>query len=1063
MRPRRNNLPHRATLASFGCEALEERRMLSVTLGNSSLEFPSSSFYPYFPYPFSSELTAQDFQVASSQQNGRGSVLFSPDRILVTFSGDADTTDGAAGLHSITNPANWQLFRDGKDANSLLTSIDFSSSHVATLHLSSPLGPGHYLVIARDSIQQASTGHALDGDQNLTPGGNLFEFFSVSTVVATTPEESIGGANSSSVAVATDAVGNYVVVWNRAATLSELYDYTPDGKPVGLVAQRFDANGVAIGGLIQISSVDANTYSVAMNAAGDFAVTWTAPSPGNLNGVVFAQRFRADGSKATGALQVSPRPPYQDYLYLVDPKPTDIGIDGAGNFVVVWTAAKNSQSVASVNVARYSSTGMLLGTALIGRGDGGSAHVAMNAAGQFAVSWVSQYIIPEQTGSSEYASYQRIFLQLFRADGKALGDPQQVDDGGVNRATDVAMDAAGNIVVVWENTSPDGNQILAKRFGSNAAAIGTSIEVSTIDDSIGWETGASNTLPTVSMDAAGNFTVTWLQRQQTIFYPKGPTWDYFIVNPTNLIGTKDFIRVGPTVRVFDAAGNALSEAFNLSSVLSNSNTSQVIVTEQGNLIAVWTEPQPLSAIAITDVYPPNLSPLAASSLVKARLLSLRHELDVDLNGDASGRNTMRILPVAGGQNISLVDSGLTIRTFGVSQIASASITVENALAGDSLVANTDGTNLVANFANGVLTISGNDTLAAYQAVLRTVTFSTTAVRAAGTNVHIKFSVTGGSLTSEPAEAILSVYQPGLSSIRGRYVFYNNSAFDGHDAGINAGDDGAIAVDKTALTPNHSATFANYTSYSRGINGIIIDLDGAHGTISANDFQFKVGNDSSPHSWKYAPAPLAVSVRAGAGVNGSDRIEIVWADYSILNTWLEVSVAANGNTGLAQSDSFYFGNAVGETGNMTADARVNALDYVQTLNYLLTHPSASVGIDNRFDFNRDGAINAQDFLVDLQQVLIPRQLLELVGPGAPSVPPSWAVIVTTIRNNGYLPILTTGDANLTSGITSGFSSFQPPSQPPGAPDASDVPALLDAYWSQHTGDDEDDDGLELINV
>ena len=80
------------------------------------------------------------------------------------------------------------------------------------------------------------------------------------------------------------------------------------------------------------------------------------------------------------------------------------------------------------------------------------------------------------------------------------------------------------------------------------------------------------------------------------------------------------------------------------------------------------------------------------------------------------------------------------------------------------------------------------------------------------------------------------------------IFYNNSKFDGHP-GYTSGDpaaiydDNAIATDKKALLPDHMATLANYTSYSRGINGIMVDILGLENPsgLNATDFQFKVGN------------------------------------------------------------------------------------------------------------------------------------------------------------------------------------------------------------------------------
>ena len=90
------------------------------------------------------------------------------------------------------------------------------------------------------------------------------------------------------------------------------------------------------------------------------------------------------------------------------------------------------------------------------------------------------------------------------------------------------------------------------------------------------------------------------------------------------------------------------------------------------------------------------------------------------------------------------------------------------------------------------------------------------------------------------------------------MFYNNCALDGNNAAANTQDDAAIATDKSALSPGQPATFANYTSYVRGINGIMVDINGlaTATTLGAADFQFKAGNDSHPEGagWTTAPDP-----------------------------------------------------------------------------------------------------------------------------------------------------------------------------------------------------------------
>ena len=127
--------------------------------------------------------------------------------------------------------------------------------------------------------------------------------------------------------------------------------------------------------------------------------------------------------------------------------------------------------------------------------------------------------------------------------------------------------------------------------------------------------------------------------------------------------------------------------------------------------------------------------------------------------------------------------------------------------------------------------------------------------------------------------------------------YNQSQFDGNDATPNASDDGAMAIDKSALLPGSNASFANYTSYSCGINGLMLDIADLTGTPTAADFILKVGNDNTPSGWVPAPAPISITVRPGAGVNGSSRVTLIWANNAIQKQWLQVTVKATAATGL----------------------------------------------------------------------------------------------------------------------------------------------------------------------
>jgi hypothetical protein len=197
-----------------------------------------------------------------------------------------------------------------------------------------------------------------------------------------------------------------------------------------------------------------------------------------------------------------------------------------------------------------------------------------------------------------------------------------------------------------------------------------------------------------------------------------------------------------------------------------------------------------------------------------------------------------------------------------------------------------------------------------------------------------------------------------ATIRGRHIFYNNSKFDGRSVAAGPADDAAIAPDKLALLPGGTASLANYTSFSKGINGIMIDMDHLAGTLTPDDFSFRVGNSNNPRQWKHLDARPTVTVRSGAGEGGADRVELTWTDGAITKQWLQVTVKAGEATGLEFDDVFYFGNALGEAGNAPGNALVSAIDEIEARNdpHGVLNPAT---ILNRHDYTRDGLVNAAD--------------------------------------------------------------------------------------------------------
>ncbi|TWU58699.1 Inner spore coat protein H [Rubripirellula tenax] len=219
---------------------------------------------------------------------------------------------------------------------------------------------------------------------------------------------------------------------------------------------------------------------------------------------------------------------------------------------------------------------------------------------------------------------------------------------------------------------------------------------------------------------------------------------------------------------------------------------------------------------------------------------------------------------------------------------------------------------------------------------------------------------------------LSVATPGaeninpitVATIATRSVFYNGAT--GANLSSVGSADNAIASDKSALLPGESSTYANYTNYSRGLNGVIVDINDLPTTATESlvlgSLQFAQWNGISAAGFDVLPAAAipSVTILAGSGVGGSTRVKITFPDNAVQNTWLRVKVAANTTTGLASDDVFYFGNVIGDfnIGNTATQLRVNATDTGAVRGNQSTAANSSA-VTSIYDVNRDGRVNATD--------------------------------------------------------------------------------------------------------
>src|SRR5262245_24475017 len=141
---------------------------------------------------------------------------------------------------------------------------------------------GNFVVVWQGNLQDGSS-HGIFAQRYSSSGAPLGPEFRVNTF---TTDEQMRPA------VATDAAGNFVVVWQS---------YGQDGSGKGLFGQRYSSSGAPLGPEFQV-----NTYttfgqyapSVAVDPTGAFVVAWSSENQDGSGIGVFAQRYASSGAPA---------------------------------------------------------------------------------------------------------------------------------------------------------------------------------------------------------------------------------------------------------------------------------------------------------------------------------------------------------------------------------------------------------------------------------------------------------------------------------------------------------------------------------------------------------------------------------------------------------------------------------------------------------------------------------------------------------------------------------------------------------------------------------------------
>ena len=328
--------------------------------------------------------------------------------------------------------------------------------------------------------------------------------------------------------------GDFVVTWSEATTDPEVF------------GRRFDADTTPSGAPFPMNvdtAPDREASSIARDASGRFVIVWAEEGA-----AIWGQRFDSDGAPLGGNFQINTSTaPVAANPYVAS--------DPSGNFVVTWMSdpGGNGEAVAR----RFDSNGAALGDEfpvnVFTTGDQNPFGVAMSPAG-FVVTWFG-----------EGAGGDGVFGRRFDESGAPMTGDFQVNTAtlvDVDIRPDVGMNAAGDFVVVWDDTIGFFSTAMGRRYDSAGAPLGEVFPIS--------GTGLAALDPKVASDSAGNFVVTW--GSAPVLLGEGGTNDNSAVR----------------ARLYDIGGSAVSVEFVVNEITTGlQRRARPSLAHDGSFVVAW--------------------------------------------------------------------------------------------------------------------------------------------------------------------------------------------------------------------------------------------------------------------------------------------------------------------------------------------------------------------------------------------------------------------------------------------------------------------------------------------
>jgi hypothetical protein len=337
--------------------------------------------------------------------------------------------------------------------------------------------------VARWGVSTALVFGLLGAPLGLAAGSNWA--FRINTAIA---------GNQRHPSVASDAQGNFVIAWQN-----------DQGSDRGIYLRRYNPDGLPISEPIKVNTSDATVSGakVAMNEAGDFVIAWGGYGPTSDSNDIYARRYAADGTPHGGEFRLST---YTRYNQLTP----SIAIDAAGDFVVTWQGETFDDQapfpiVVDIYAQRYAANGTRKGDEFrvntYTTAEQNDPQVAMNAVGDFTITWASE---------GQDGQYTGVYAQRYAADGTPQGGEFRVNTTTAyhQQHPTIGMDATGDFTIAWSSVSHLNAypfyvyDVYLQRYTNAGVPQGGETLVNTTII-------ADQKNPALAMNAAGNFVMTW--------------------------------------------------------------------------------------------------------------------------------------------------------------------------------------------------------------------------------------------------------------------------------------------------------------------------------------------------------------------------------------------------------------------------------------------------------------------------------------------------------------------------------------------------------------------------